>query len=306
LRKREQISIVVVKTHTANVLITGTSTGIGRSCALHLDRLGCRVLAGVRRIEDGEALRVQSSEQLKPILLDVTEPDSIESARDEIGSVVGTQGLQGLVNNAGIVVVGPLEVLPVAEIRRQMEVNLLGSIAVTQAFLDLVRSGGGRIVNMSSIAGQLASPFTGSYSMSKFALEAFSDALRMELAPWGIPVSVIEPGNVATPIWDKSRTRGESIYEGLDTDARTLYGDQLTTLREVSRRIASRGLSPERVAAAVAHALTSTRPRTRYFVGMDSKALRLLSRWIPDRLKDRLILKGLGLVDIRIDVPERR
>jgi short-subunit dehydrogenase len=142
--------------------------------------------------------------------------------------------------------------------------------------------------------------------MSKFALEAFSDALRMELTPWDIPVSVIEPGNVATPIWDKSRTRGESIYEGLGTDARTLYGDQLATLREVSRKIGSRGLSPERVAAAVALAITSARPRTRYVVGIDSKALRFLSRWIPDRLRDRLILRGLGLIDARTDSQERR
>lgn len=297
---------MVDKTHTGNVLITGTSTGIGRACALQLDRLGFRVLAGVRRIEDGEALRIRCSEQLKPILLDVTEPDSIESARRKIGSIVGKEGLQGLVNNAGIVVVGPLEVLPIAEIRRQIDVNLLGPIAVTQAFLDLIRSGHGRIVNMSSIAGQLASPFTGSYSMSKFALEAFSDALRMELTPWDIPVSVIEPGNVATPIWDKSRTRGESIYEGLGTDARTLYGDQLATLREVSRKIGSRGLSPERVAAAVALAITSARPRTRYVVGIDSKALRFISRWIPDRLRDRLILRGLGLIDARTDSQERR
>jgi NAD(P)-dependent dehydrogenase (short-subunit alcohol dehydrogenase family) len=306
VRKQERISIVADKTHTGNVLITGTSTGIGRSCSLQLDRLGFRVLAGVRRIEDGEALRFRSSEQLKPILLDVTEKDSIESARREIRSIVGTEGLQGLVNNAGIVVVGPLEVLPVAEIRRQMDVNLLGSIAVTQAFLDLIRSGCGRIVNMSSIAGQLASPFTGSYSMSKFALEAFSDALRMELAPWGVPVSVIEPGNVATPIWDKSRARGESIYEALGTDARSLYGDQLTRLREVAQRIGRRGVSPDRVAAAVAHAITSKRPRTRYVVGLDSKALRLLSRWIPDRLMDRLILRGLGLADVRIGAPQRR
>lgn len=296
---------MVEKTLAGNILITGASTGIGRACALQFDRLGFGVLAGVRRIEDGETLREQSSEQLKPILLDVTEPASIDKARYEISSIVGTKGLQGLVNNAGIVVVGPLEVLPVAEIRRQMDVNLIGSIAVTQAFLDLIRSGRGRIVNMSSIAGQLAFPFTGSYSMSKFALEAFSDALRMELAPWGIPVSVIEPGNVATPIWDKSRVRGESIYEGLSPDAQTLYGNQLTTLREVSRKISSRGFSPEQVAAAVAQALTSKRPRTRYVVGIDSKALRFLSRWIPDRLRDRLILKGLGLVDIRIDSQER-
>lgn len=280
---------------TGNVLITGASTGIGRACALRLDGRGFRVFAGVRRPQDGEALRKEASDRLTPVQLDVTDAAAVAEARDAVAAAVGDAGLQGLVNNAGIVVTGPLEALSLDELRRQFDVNLFGVVVTTQAFLDLIRAGRGRIVNMSSIMGCLSTPFTGPYCMSKFALEAYTDALRMELAPWRIPVAAVEPGSIATPIWDKGRQAGEAHVGRWDERTRALYEPRMRAMAEASARMARKGIPPERVADAVVHALTAARPRTRYVVGADCRFLRLLARWVPDRLRDRLILRGLGL-----------
>ena len=179
-----------------SVVITGASTGIGAACALHLDQWGWRVFAGVRKQGDAEALRAQGSARLTPVSLDVTDTVSISTAASAVAGAVGAAGLAGLVNNAGIVVPGPIELLPLSDLRRQLEINVVGQVAVTQAFLPLIRAGRGRIVNMGSIAGRMATPFTGAYGASKFALEALTDALRLELQPWGISVSIIEPGAV--------------------------------------------------------------------------------------------------------------
>ena len=190
------------------VVITGASTGIGRVCAFHMDKLGFRVFAGIRNESDGRSLIEGSAGRITPLLIEVTDSVSALAAADRVAGAVGSAGLSGLVNNAGIVVAGPLEFLPLSELRKQFEVNVLGQIAVTQAFLPLLRQARGRIVNMSSIAGRVAFPYIGPYSASKYALEAISDALRIELLPWGISVSVIEPGDVATPIWKKSTSGG--------------------------------------------------------------------------------------------------
>ncbi len=276
------------------VVITGASTGIGAACAAHLAALGFRVYAGVRKPDDGEALRQRGPERIRPLILDVTDAASIAEAARCVREETGEMGLSGLVNNAGVVVPGPLEFLPLERLRHQMEVNLIGQVAVTQAMLPMLRAAKGRIVNMGSISGLLASPFTGPYAMSKFALEALSDALRMELAPWGIRVSIIEPGSIRTPIWNKSEKMGEDVFGDLGDAGRRLYAQQLYTLRDQVGRVGAKGLPPEAVARTVARALMAARPRTRYTIGFDSKVLRLMARWLPDRLRDAVILKAMG------------
>lgn len=276
-------------------MVTGASTGIGEVCALHLDKLEFRVFAGVRKEADGDVLRRKASERLMPVLMDVTDAASIASAAQRVGAVVGEAGLAGLVNNAGVVVSGPLEFLPIAELRKQFEVNVIGQIAVTQAFLPLLRKGHGGIVNMGSIAGKVATPFFGPYAASKFAMEALTDALRMELRPWGISVSIVEPGAIATPIWEKSRRAAEEIVRNLPAEAHDLYDRALIAVREIADRGGKAAIPADSVARAVAHALTAKKPKSRYLVGSDAKFLAALAKFVPDRLRDRLIVGHLRL-----------
>lgn len=182
------------------VVITGASTGIGKGCALALDKLGARVFAGVRKEADGAALQAEASERLTPVMLDVTDGDQIQAAVRLVQEGMGDAGVAGLINNAGIGVGGPLEFIDLDDLRWQMEVNVIGPMAMIRAFMPLIRQGKGRIVNISSIAGRSATPFMGPYSASKHALEALSDPLRVELRLWNIHVSLIEPGAVQTPI----------------------------------------------------------------------------------------------------------
>jgi NAD(P)-dependent dehydrogenase (short-subunit alcohol dehydrogenase family) len=273
---------------TKSVVISGASSGIGEACALHLDRLGWRVFAGVRREEDGEALREKASERLSPLLLDVTESASIAKAHQTVAETVNSHGLDGLVNNAGIPLGGPLEFLPVDELRRQMEVNHLGMIAVTQAFLPLLRLTRGRIVNMSSIGGVVALPFMGPYAATKFAMEAASDAWRVELRPWGITVSLVEPGSVETPIWDKGWAGVDELFSSAPREAIELYGPAVA-LRE---RLGANTMPIEVVARAVEHALTARRPKARYLLGREARFMALL-RFLPVRLRDWLIASQL-------------
>ncbi len=277
------------------VFVTGASTGIGMACALHLDKLGFRIFGGVRKEQDGESLIQRSAGRITPLLMDVTNETSIATAVDKIVKAGGYKGLFGLVNNAGIVVGGPLEFLPLSEIRKQFEVNVLGQIAVTQAVLPLLRLSQGRIVNMGSISGRVASPFIGPYSASKFALEAITDALRVELLPWGISVSIIEPGNVATPIWKKSLAAAEKIAQNFPRQATDLYGHSLKEVANVVEKAAADGIDPDIVARAVAHALTARTPKTRYLVGRAVRLQVLLNKILPDRLYDQLVIRYVGL-----------
>lgn len=208
--------------HARSFVITGASTGIGRSAALHLDRLGHRVIAGVRNPGDGDALRTSASERLTPVVLDVTDADDIAQAVQVVDDALGGGPLDGLVNNAGISLGGPLEFLDIDRLRLQLEVNVVGLVAVTQALLPLLRRGPGRIVNIGSIGGRVTSPFMGPYCASKYAVEALSDALRMELGPWGIHVSVVEPGPVHSPIWDKGREQYREYAAAMPARARAL------------------------------------------------------------------------------------
>ncbi len=276
-------------------LITGASTGIGRASALRLDHLGHNVFAGVRKDSDARSLLQEGSDHLCPIQIEVTDADSIERARAEVATHLGNRGLNGLVNNAGIAVGGPLEALTLDEIRHQFEVNVFGQIAVTQAFLPLLRRAkeqdgqAGRIVNMSSMAGKIGQPLVGPYCASKHALEAITDSLRRELVGQGVFACAIEPGVIQTPIWEKGQAAAAEKIDRLEPEMEALYGDAVHRLRKALDSISDKGVPAEEVAKAVEHALTARRPKLRYPVGRDAKISIAMARWLPGRWFDRLI-----------------
>jgi NAD(P)-dependent dehydrogenase (short-subunit alcohol dehydrogenase family) len=281
------------QTNQITVVVTGASTGIGAACALDCAGRGMTVFAGVRDPRAGEALAATGGPSIIPIMLDVTDEPSIARSVEVVQRAVGVAGLGGLVNNAGIVIGSPLEVIPLSQLRKQLEVNVIGQIAVTQAFLPLLRRGRGRIVNMGSIAGRGTIPLLGPYSASKYALEALTDALRMELQPWGIQVSIIEPGAIATPIWEKSAKEAEGLEASSNEEAKALYGEAVIRIREAVTQAAQRAIPPEAVVRAVHHALTAAHPRTRYLVGTDAKLRAWMVKWLPDRVQDRLLAWAL-------------
>lgn len=285
----------MAETRRGAILITGASTGIGAACAVHLDRLGFPVFAGVRRREDGEALRRDASSSLVPVQLDVSDAVSIGRAHETVEAAVGQRGLSGLINNAGIVVAGPLEAVPLSAWRRQLEVNVVGVVAVTQAFLPLLRIGQGRIINMGSIAGRATMPLMGPYSASKYALEAITDALRLELQPWKIHVSIVEPGAIATPIWEKSGREALALESSAAPDMIGRYAAAVAAVKQAVSKAAARAIAPEAVVKAVLHALTAARPKTRYLVGRDARVRALMVRLLPDRAADRLLTWVLRL-----------
>jgi NAD(P)-dependent dehydrogenase (short-subunit alcohol dehydrogenase family) len=277
------------------VVISGASTGIGRVTALHLDRLGHRVFAGVRKDVDADSLRQAGSERLSPIFLDVTDAGSIESAAKVVQAAVGEEGIGGLVNNAGIGVGGPLEFLSLDELRHLLEVNVVGVVAATQAFLPLIRKGGGRIVIVGSIGGRFAAPISGPYAASKFAVEALTDSLRVELRTWNLHVALIEPGAIATSIFEKTAEYGEEALASLPEEQERLYGSQIRATLDYFAKLGRRAIPPEHVARAIEHALTAARPRTRYLIGTDARIRALIAWLLPDRARDALILRLLGL-----------
>ncbi len=276
-----------------SVLVTGASTGIGRATALALDARGWRVFAGVRRDEDAEALAAAGSEALVPVRLDVTEPEQIAAAAAQVRELAGGS-LDGLVNNAGIAVPGPLETLPLDRFREQVEVGLTAYLAVTQAMLPLLREATGRIVFLSSIGGRVSVPFNGAYSAVKYGTEALGDAFRQELAPSGIRVAIVEPGSIDTPIWERGEQRATAI-EAEAPDTERLYGEAIAKFRELVRETARRGIPPERVARAIVHALESQRPRSRYLVGLDAKVQARIVPLVPTPLLDWAIGRQVGL-----------
>jgi NAD(P)-dependent dehydrogenase (short-subunit alcohol dehydrogenase family) len=277
------------------VLLTGSSTGIGRATALRLDREGWRVFAGVRREEDAESLRSEASDRLVPVALDVTDPTQIAAAVGRIEEAVGEAGLNGLVNNAGIAILGPLETIPLDDFRRQIEVNLTAQVAVTQAMLPLIRRGHGRIVFISSIGGRMALPFGGPYHAAKFGVEAVADCLRQELRPWKIAVSVIEPGSIDTPIWERGERFADEVSTRTPAIQGELYGKTIERFRKAVRRTAERGIPPEKVAVAIHHALSASRPRIRYLVGADARGQALIARFLPDRLTDAVVRRVMRI-----------
>jgi NAD(P)-dependent dehydrogenase (short-subunit alcohol dehydrogenase family) len=277
----------VAKVASGTVLVTGASSGIGEATALHLRELGFDAVAAVRKDEDAERL---AGRGLRTLKIDVTDADSIAAARDELGGVP----LAGLVNNAGIAVAAPLEFLPLDQLRHQLEVNLIGQLAVTQRFLPALRAARGRIVNVSSIGGRVALPLVGAYHASKFALEAISDTLRREPLSQGVDVIVIEPGGVKTPIWRKGDELATELTAELPPEGQRLYGSLIAAIRKQTAKIATEtGVDPHVVAEAIGHALTAKRPRTRYLVGRDAKMRAPAAAVLPDRLMDRIVARTL-------------
>jgi NAD(P)-dependent dehydrogenase (short-subunit alcohol dehydrogenase family) len=272
-----------------NILITGASSGIGRACAIHFARLGYHVLAGARIVSDADSLKAEDPHHIEPVLLDVTRAESIADAL----AAAGDTPLAGLINNAGIAVNGPLELVSIELCRRQFEVNVIGLIAVTQAFIPLLRRGPGRIVNIGSIAGRSALPGSGPYNASKFAVEALTDSLRMELDPWEISVSVIEPGAIATPVWEKSLQGFDDLSRQVSPERYELYNGFMAKVRKFVTEAARNAIDVRAVVRAVEHAMTARKPKTRYLVGRDAR-LKVLLNLLPDRWRDRLILRDLN------------
>jgi NAD(P)-dependent dehydrogenase (short-subunit alcohol dehydrogenase family) len=273
----------------ATVLVTGASSGIGEACARRLDGLGHRVVAGVRDPEAAGRLR-SSSCRVRPVMLDVTDPDQVTAALAEVDRLVGEDGLDGLVNNAGIALAGPVELLPLAEWRRQFEVNLFGQVAVTQAALPAVRRATGRIVFVGSIAGTVAIPFGAAYGASKHAVEAVAQSLREEVRPWGIRVAVVAPGTVRTPIWDKGLEQPDPDAGSMPPEDAERYTEFAERLREQVRKIRDTPVpGPEVVARAVEHALLHPRPRYRYSPGRGVAVVHAAAKVLPDRAVGALV-----------------
>lgn len=271
------------------VVVTGASKGIGRATALYLDHQGFNVFAGVRSPADGTSLQDEASPRLRPIQIDVTDGDQINRASHEIRSAVDGVGLAGLVNNAGVAFGAPLEFLPLDDFRRQLEVNVVGQLAVTQVLLPCIRQAKGRIINVTSIGGRIAGPNIGAYHASKFALEALTDTLRQELSRWGIEVIAVEPGAIATPMLETSIATANRIFEKMPPEFLELYPEMETLPDEMRDGLFANGIPPEKVAEVIADALTNPRPRTRYLVGRDAQFAGTIIAKLPDRLRDRLL-----------------
>lgn len=266
-----------------SVLVTGASRGIGRETAVRLATHGWAVHAGVRRHEDGEDLRALAP-TLVPVLLDVTDATQI-SLLDR----VLPERLDALVNNAGVVVGGPVEGLELDGLRRQLEVNVVGQVAVTQALLPRLRASRGRIVFTSSVSGRVATPLMGAYTASKFALEAIADALRIEVRPWGVDVVLVEPGVVDTDIWRQAEQTMDETEAALIPAHRELYADHVATFRTAVPHLRRGGAPPQKVAATIEKVLTAEHPRARYLVGADARAQVALQALLPRRVWDKAL-----------------
>lgn len=275
-------------------LITGASTGIGEATALRLAKAGWTVLAGVRDPAASERLTraAAGGAGLHPLQLDVTDSGQIAQAVERVGELAGGK-LDALVNNAGIGVGGPLELIPLEELRRQLEVNVIAQIALTQAMLPALRAAHGRVVFLSSIGGRVPMAFTAPYAASKHALEAIGDALRVELATSHVQVALIEPGSVATPIWDKARESEEQLT--VPPELQQEYGHVPAAMRKTLQDTAKRGVPADEVAQTIERALTSSRMKARYLVGTDARAMLALKRLLPDRVFDRFAKRALGV-----------
>lgn len=271
------------------VVITGCAKGIGRASALRLAQRFL-VYAGVRNTPDGDALRAEGGDNIVPVQIEVTDEATIDAAARRIRA--DGHRLIGLVNNAGIAVAGPIEFVPIAELRRQLEVNVIGQVAMTQAVLPLLREARGRIVNIGSISGKSALPMVGPYAASKFALEAITDSMRVELLPSGVDVIIIEPGVIATPIWTTTLASAERLLADLPPEAFEYYGRIIERAKTRASGNDETGLHPAVVARVVEQALTARRPKTRYLIGRDAR-LRSLLRHLPDRWRDRIIARQL-------------
>ena len=273
------------------VLVTGASSGLGAATVLRLERLGFQVFAGVRRRTDADRLVVQAyANRITPVTLDVTDPDQIRQAADDIGRRLGPADLWALVNNAGVSLPGPIECLSASHLRYQYEVGVVGPLVLAQALLPMLRRSRGRIVQVTSGLGRVALPYLGAYAASQFAKEGVSDSLRRELRPFGVAVTVVRPGAIATPIWDKMADDGKAVLAGAAPRAAVLYQGPFRRFLALNERRARRSRTrPEDFAATVARVLTARRPRTRYTVGRDAWSAGIGARLVPVAVLDRFL-----------------
>ncbi len=276
-----------------SIVITGASTGMGEHCALGLDKLGYRVFAGVRKSEDGERLKRESTGNLTPVIVDVVNESQVKEAVRTVEQALGGQLLTALWNNAGISVNAPIEFLPLNDLRRQLDVNVIGQVVATQAFLPMIRKSKGRILITGSIGGFFTTPMLTPYCMSKYAMEALADGLRRELRRFGVHVILLEPGGIQSKIWEKGIGESETFIHNAPPEMMETYGWLVNALRRVAPMMARRSKSPQEVLDCVIHALESPRPKTRYRMGANSTAQKIIS-WLPDRTQDALVARMLG------------
>ena len=282
-------------------VVTGASTGIGRATAILAARAGYHVLAGVRRQADAESLRAEGV-GIEAVLLDVCDPAAVAALRDRVEA--DGRPLAVLVNNAGVAVSGMVELVPLSRWREQFEVNLFGAVALTQALLPALRKGGGRVVNISSIGGKVTAPSIGVYQASKYALESFSDALRMETRRQGVTVVIVEPGAIRTEITVKAKRHGDIDLAALPPELEAIYGPLARGLADnVAASIDRHAIAPERAARVILRAARARRPRTRYLVGVDAHVMATLKWLLPDRWFDAFVLRAMG--EHRITLPAR-
>jgi NAD(P)-dependent dehydrogenase (short-subunit alcohol dehydrogenase family) len=272
------------------VLVTGASTGIGRAIVERLRTDGVRVFAAVRDLTS-----VDKHPLVTAVRLDVTSAEEARAAAATVADALGDDRLRGIVNNAGIGVGGPLEFVDLDEVRHQFEVNVFGQLAVTQAFLTLLRNGPAdpRIVFTSSIGGRIAAPFVGPYAASKHAVNGMAESLRRELLPWGFSVSVLMPATVTTPIWDKATVQVDDVVDSLPPRAVELYGEAIESVRRLAAGANDAGIPASVVADAAHHALFSPRPKAQYLVGREAKMIAAASSALPYRAFDKLVLREM-------------
>jgi hypothetical protein len=276
-------------------VVTGVSTGIGRAIVESLVAAGWRVFGSVRKEKDAADLVATFGADFTPLIFDVTDETAIRRAAETVKAAIGDATLGALVNNAGVAVAGPVGYLNLADLTRQLDINLYGPIRVTKAFLPLLgadhaRKGPpGRIVNMSSVAGKIASPFMAPYAMSKHALEAMSESLRRELLPHGVDVVIVGPGAVKTPIWAKADELDVEQYKA------TEYYDTLNRMKETMRAYGNQGVEAKEVGDLVLHILTTPKPKTRYAILKNKLAMWTLPNLLPRRMVDGFIAKRFGI-----------
>ena len=271
-----------------SVVITGTSTGIGRACTEKMAADGWTVYAGVRREADADTLHRELTGDVRPVILDVTDADQISDLVGRLQNELGSAGLDGLVNNAGVAEGGPIESLTADDWRRHFEVNLFGPVALTRECFGLLHAGRGRVVNIGSLSGRAAAPMLGPYSAAKHAIAAYSESLRFEVEQFGMKVSCVEPGQVASAIWSKADEQLQRIDSTLEDDIKARYRKHLDMLHGFVHTGARKGVPASRVADAVHHALTAPRPKDRYLVGPDARMGGVATR-MPDPVRRRLL-----------------
>ena len=277
-----------------SMLISGASSGVGKALSLGLDKLGYRVFAGVRKDEDAETLRSQASPQLTPLILDITQPEAIAAACEHIAQTT-RGGLFCLINNAGVSYSGAMEFMPMEDFRQQMEVNLFGQLALTQACLPLLRQERGRVLFISSVDVRLATAYNGPYSCSKAALVAMADALRLELSPWGIAIVVLILGSVRTPIWEKAAQTAGEILRRAPAEAWNMYGKYQKQAGRFYQQAGLHGMDVNELVPIVHRVLQSRNPKPYLLVGKDALIFELMAKLLPVRWRDWQVLRQMGL-----------